>query len=94
MVLDRELLAALDLPPIRRHLSLKSAYALGAGLETIWKVLRRPGDPPMTRFVALQLATSHSYDMTALEHDLGYRERVDLAAATRAAIEDLRARGV
>jgi hypothetical protein len=46
----------------------------------------------MTRFVALQLARSHTYDLTPARRDFGYHERVDNAAMTeRAARSILRA---
>jgi hypothetical protein len=47
----------------------------------------------MTRFLALQLATSHSYDVGALERELGYRERVSTAEATARLVALLRAAG-
>ncbi len=87
------LLQALDLPPVKRSVSLGFAYRAGAVLETVHSLLRRPGDPAMSRFVAQQLATSHSYDMGPLERDLGYCERVDMAEATRRTIEALAASG-
>ena len=40
------------------------------------------GEPPMTRFLAQQLSASHSYDFSALERELGYRERVQTREAT------------
>ncbi len=44
----------------------------------------------MTRFVALQLATSHSYDMEPAERDFGYRERVSMEEAMQRTLDDLR----
>lgn len=79
----RELLAELDLPPIERRLSRAAATRLGAVLEAVWKTCALSGEPPMTRFVAAQLSTSHSYDLGPAQRDFGYEERVDLAQATR-----------
>jgi hypothetical protein len=45
----------------------------------------------MTRFVARQLATTHTYDLGPAERDFGYRERVPLAAATARTIAALAA---
>ena len=67
------------------------AYAGGAACELAWRVARRRDDPPMTRFLALQLSASHSYSIAALERDLGYRERVTTAEATERLVELLRA---
>jgi hypothetical protein len=36
----------------------------------------------MTRFLALELARSHSYDMAPAERDFGYEERVPTSEAT------------
>jgi hypothetical protein len=40
----------------------------------------------MTRFVALQLARSHTYDLEPARRDFGYRERVPTALMTERAI--------
>jgi nucleoside-diphosphate-sugar epimerase len=87
----RELLSALEIPLPSRRVPLPAAYAIGAALECAWTVARRSGEPPMTRFLALQLARSHSYDMEPAERDFGYRESVSMAAATERTIAFLRA---
>ena len=46
----------------------------------------------MTRFVARQLATSHSYDLAPARRDFGYRERVSLEEGTERLIAWLRRR--
>ncbi|HPF15739.1 MAG TPA: 3-beta hydroxysteroid dehydrogenase, partial [Planctomycetota bacterium] len=84
-----DLLRALDLPPVRRRIPQGVAYALGAVCEGAYRVLGKQGDPPMSRFVARQLATSHSYDMGPLERALGYQEQVPLAEANRRTIAAL-----
>ena len=48
----------------------------------------------MTRFLALQLARTHTYDLAPAQRDFGYTERVPLAEATERAVGDLRARGL
>lgn len=84
-----ELLERSGLPYPRRRLSLRAAYGLGAALETLWRTLGRPGEPPMTRFVAQQLATDHTYTMEPARRDFGYRERVDLREATERLLRSL-----
>lgn len=66
------LLSAIGLAPVTRRVPLPVAYAAGAVLETAWAVLGLGGEPPMTRFVAAQLGTSHFYDLSAARRDLGY----------------------
>lgn len=85
------LLEALDVPPVRRRVSQRTAHVAGAALEGLWRLLSLPGEPPMTRFVAAQLATSHSYSMQPARDAFGYRELVDLDQATRRSVEWLRA---
>jgi nucleoside-diphosphate-sugar epimerase len=66
------LLEAIGVPPVKRRVKQSLASAVGAVLETAWSVLALRGEPPMTRFVAAQLGTSHYYDLTAARRDLGY----------------------
>ncbi|KAF0094723.1 MAG: 3-beta hydroxysteroid dehydrogenase/isomerase [Puniceicoccaceae bacterium 5H] len=68
-----DILQRLDVPPLKRHISLKTAYNLGAVAEKLWQALRLKGEPPMTRFVALELAKDHWFDISAARRDLGYQ---------------------
>ncbi len=86
------LLGNLGRTPVERRTPLGLARMAGALCEAGWKVLPLKGEPPITRFVALQLARSHSYDLAPLERDLGYRERLDMATATAQLVADLRRR--
>ena len=65
-----------DVPPVTRQISAGMAWHIGSILETAWTVLRRRHDPPMTRFVAAQLAGSHSYSIAAAQRDFGYQPMV------------------
>lgn len=66
------LFEAIGVPPVTRRVSHRFASAVGAVLEAAWAVLPLRGDPPLTRFIAAQLGTSHFYDLTAARRDLGY----------------------
>ncbi len=70
------ILAAADLPPVRRSISAPAARRIGTLMEWIYRTLRLPGEPRMTRFVADELATEHWFDISAAKTDLGYRPRV------------------
>ncbi len=70
------LLAAAGAPGVDRHLSFKAAYRIGAVCEALWTLLPLKGEPPMTRFLAEQLSTTHWYDMTPAREDFGYVPRV------------------
>jgi nucleoside-diphosphate-sugar epimerase len=66
------LLRRLGIPEVRHRVPLRVARAAGAVLEGCWSVLALPGEPPMTRFVASQLARSHSYDLAPARGAFGY----------------------
>jgi nucleoside-diphosphate-sugar epimerase len=66
------ILAAADLPPVERTISAVAARRLGALMEWLYRGLHLPGEPPMTRFVAGELATEHWFDIRAAKADLGY----------------------
>jgi len=78
-----ELCEAAGVSPVRKHISLGAAYAVGAVLEFAWTLLRRKNDPPMTRFVAKELATDHFFSIEAARCDLGYQPRVTMAEGIR-----------
>src|SRR5262245_21055641 len=86
-----ELFTRAGIPVPARHVPRGLAYAAGAACELVWALARRRTEPPMTRFLALQLAASHSYDVGALERELGYRERVTTPEATERLVALLRA---
>jgi len=70
------LLGAVGIAPVTRTIPFRVAYAAGAVLEGCWRALPLDGEPPMTRFLAEQLATTHWYDMTPARRDLGYEPPV------------------
>ena len=87
-----DILALVDLPPVKKSISLNAAWRLGAACEAAYRLLGLKGEPPMTRFLAAQLATSHWFDISAARHDLGYEPRVSTAEGMRRLGEWLRQR--
>lgn len=83
------LLERIGAPPVERRISARAARTVGAVLESVWKPLGLSGEPPMTRFVAAQLATSHSYDMAPARADFGYEELVSMDEANERLIASL-----
>ena len=73
------LLAAAGAPPVTKSLPFGAAYAIGAACEAAWSLLPLRGEPPLTRFLAEQLATTHWYDMGPARRDFGYVPRVSIA---------------
>ena len=55
-----------------RRIPFGVAYAVGVVCEGLWHALPLQGEPPMTRFLAEQLATTHWYDMAPARRDFGY----------------------
>jgi nucleoside-diphosphate-sugar epimerase len=78
-VIVNALLAAAGAPAVTKALPFPIAYALGGACELAWTVLPLQGEPPLTRFLAEQLSTTHWYDMTPATRDFGYVPRVSIA---------------
>lgn len=72
------ILAAAGLPPVTRSISPGTAYAIGTICEWLWRFSQLRGEPPMTRFVARELATAHWFNIAAARCDLGYVPEVSL----------------
>jgi nucleoside-diphosphate-sugar epimerase len=68
----QQLIAALGIPKVSRQISYRTAWWLGWGLETLYRMLALPGEPRMTRFLAGQLSTSHYFDISRARRDLKY----------------------
>jgi len=70
------ILKAAGLEPVKGSIPKQMAWLLGTAFEFLYKVLHIKKEPPMTRFVAEELATSHWFDISAARRDLGYSPRV------------------
>lgn len=87
------ILEGLGHAPLTKKVPLPVAYGVGALCEGLWKLLGRRNDPPITRFVAVELAKDHYFDISAARRDLGYTARTSMAKALEQTIEDLKKRG-
>jgi nucleoside-diphosphate-sugar epimerase len=76
-------LQAAGVPPVTRGVPLWVAYTAGALLEAWYGLLRMRSEPPMTRFLARELATSHWFDISAARRDLGYEPKVSIDEGLR-----------
>jgi 2-alkyl-3-oxoalkanoate reductase len=85
-----EVLRGVGIPEITKRVPLPVAYVAGGLCEAVWRLGKKSGEPPMTRFVAKELATDHWFDITAARRDLGYHPLVSIAQGTRELIEHLR----
>ncbi len=73
------ILAAAGKPPVTRTVPPWTAWLAGALLEGFYTLCGIRQEPPMTRFVARELATAHWFDISAARRDLGYVPRVSTA---------------
>lgn len=85
-----EVLALVDLPPVAKSISVSMASRVGSLCEALYRMFRINSEPPMTRFLAAQLATSHWFDISAARRNLGYEPRVSTAEGMRRLGEWLR----
>jgi len=70
------ILATAGLLPIEKRVSGKMAYTAGAFFEMLYRCVGAKKEPPMTRFVARQLATAHWFDISAAQRDFDYQPLV------------------
>jgi 2-alkyl-3-oxoalkanoate reductase len=78
-----EILALVDLPPVRKSISFRAAWTLGAVCEAAYRLVGSRREPPMTRFLSAQLATSHWFDISPARRDFGYEPQVSTAEGMR-----------
>lgn len=82
-----QFLGGVGAPVPRRRVPRGVAHAIGSVLELGYGALGIEAEPPMTRFVAAQMATSHSYDMGPAMREIGYAPVVDGAEGLRRTVE-------
>jgi len=75
---------------VTKRISLGAAQMVGALCEGLWRALPLAGEPPMTRFIAAELAKDHWFDISAARRDLGYHPRVSMAQGTAELVASLK----
>jgi nucleoside-diphosphate-sugar epimerase len=73
------ILGQLNIAPVLSSIDVQSAYRLGWFFEKLFKIagIQKP-EPPMTRFVALNLGKSHYFSHEKAKRDFGYYPRVSI----------------
>ena len=71
-----QLLNRMGKPKVSREISYGNAMRLGSLMEFIYGFLRVKNEPPMTRFLASQLAKSHYFDISRAKIDFDYQPLV------------------
>jgi 2-alkyl-3-oxoalkanoate reductase len=69
---------AAGVPAPRRSVPFPVAWAAGAAVEAVWALTGRRDTPPVTRFLAGQLATAHWFDQRRTRTALGWAPHVRL----------------
>ena len=85
-----ELLQTAGLPKVETSISYPAAHRIGRIMEAAWTWLPLPGEPPMTRFVAAQLAGSHSYRIDAAQQHFGFESIVSMESGMAKVADELR----
>jgi len=88
-----QVLEGLGQPPLKKKMPLPLAYAAGGLAELFWKLFNKSGEPPITRFVAVELAKDHYFDLSAAQRDLGFNPSYSMEEALSQTIADLKKRG-
>ncbi len=86
-----DLLKKTGRPPVSRSISYKTALKLGHFLEGVYGFCGIKKEPPMTRFMASQLATSHYFNISRAKKDFGYEPVVSPEEGMNRLIQSLSA---
>ncbi len=89
-----ELLTRINIKPVEKRISLNKAYVLGLGFEGFYKISGRSSDPPMTRFLAVELSKNHFFNIEAARRDLGYRPVINTKKGLNQLVEHLNKTGL
>ena len=86
------LFARLSIPPVRKRIGAGSAYILGTLLEGMFLFFKLDREPPMTRFLAEQLARSHWFSIARARRDLSYEPNISTAEGLERLVQWLTAK--
>ncbi|MGE9291192.1 MAG: NAD-dependent epimerase/dehydratase family protein, partial [Puniceicoccales bacterium] len=78
---------------VEKKVSLRLAFIAGRICEGVWTTFRLRGEPPMTRFVAQELAKDHWFTSASAREVLGYRPVVSMDEGLERYLESLRDEG-
>ncbi len=81
------LTAALGLPPPRISVHPALAYAVATALEAVYRLLRLPGRPPVTRYLVAHLRGDFHFSIAKAQRELGYEPRIGVDEAIRRTAE-------
>jgi 2-alkyl-3-oxoalkanoate reductase len=70
---------AAGVPAPTSRVPFRAAWLAGAAIDGVWALTRARSTPPLTRFLAEQLATAHWFDQRRTRAALGWAPQVSLA---------------
>ena len=76
--LVNEIIRAGNGKAVDKSVPVSLAYFMGWIFEMTYSLLRLQNEPPMTRFLAKELSTSHWFDISNARKDLGYEPIVSI----------------
>jgi len=79
-------LNAAGLPHIKGHVSARTAYVAGSIFEFIYRLFQIKSDPPITKFAAMEAATSHWFNISKAKKELEYYPKI----STKEGLEKLK----
>jgi nucleoside-diphosphate-sugar epimerase len=88
------ILESLGHPPLQKRMPLPLAYSAGAVAELLWRTFSLSGEPPITRFIAVELAKDHFFNIQAARDQIGYEAATSMSDALLLTIGDLKKRGL
>lgn len=78
-----EILQLAGMSPLTKSISFRTAWNVGAVLESAYRIMGKQSEPRMTRFLAAQLATSHYFDISRAREDWGYAPQISTVEGMR-----------
>jgi nucleoside-diphosphate-sugar epimerase len=87
--LMNRILAMAGLPPVKKQVSATTLHIVGRVLEPLYRWFAPHSEPPVNRFVAHQLSTSHWFDISAARRDLGYEPEISIEEGLRLLADNL-----
>jgi nucleoside-diphosphate-sugar epimerase len=88
-----DLLERVGVPTVTRSVSFEAAYRIGAAYELAYHTLGLSREPPMTRFLAAQLAKSTYFDVAAARRDFAYTLHMSTDEGVQQLVASLRGQG-
>jgi 2-alkyl-3-oxoalkanoate reductase len=87
-----ELLKKTGRSPVSRSISYKTASNLGHIFEWMYKFCGIKTEPPLTRFIASQLANSHYFNISRARNEFGYKPLISPEEGMNRLIQSVRLR--